>query len=209
MSKAICLFSGGKDSTVALSWAIEHYREVTAVAFNYRRRPRGERIAAREISTRFGIALDEIDLPFLQLAQDFRGSPDEPFRTETAYAPMRNLVFHSVALCLAEMGGADAVVAGHIKSDELAYRDATVEYIEGIYQLAASGTFGYGGSPPASVKVVLPLINLSDSDVIALGRRLLAPLEMTWSCLGNGYRPCGLCVGCQDCLRAFGSKGNE
>jgi 7-cyano-7-deazaguanine synthase len=196
--RAICLFSGGKDSTVALVWAIGRYSEVIALSFDYPTRPTLERAASRDIANRLGVKHVEIDLPFLAVASEIARLGAGPPQTEAAYSPMRNLIFHSIALAVAEQHRAGAVVAGHIHSDGTAYRDATSEYLERIYSIANSGTYPFGGQPAAHIYLSLPVIDEADAQIIALGRELGAPLELSWSCLVDGTEPCGQCVSCKD-----------
>jgi 7-cyano-7-deazaguanine synthase len=42
-----------------------------------------------------------------------------------------------------------------------------------------------------------PLINMTKSQIIKLGRKLGAPLEKTWSCYMGGRVPCGVCDSCR------------
>ena len=94
--------------------------------------------------------------------------------------PMRNLVFHSVALAIAESMRANIIVAGFIKTDSYPYRDATRDYLEGIYSVANSGTYPFGDYPAAHIELRLPLIDKTDPEVILLGQTLMAPLELSW-----------------------------
>jgi 7-cyano-7-deazaguanine synthase len=196
--KAICLFSGGKDSTVALAWSVENYAEVMTLSFNYRKRPTCERVAAREISARLFVKHIEIDLPFITTVGEVEKDLNGPPVTEAPYLPMRDLVFHSIALSIAESAHADAIVAGHIKSDGNLYRATTHDYLTRIYSVANSGTYAYGGSPAVHIELQLPLIEKTGTEVIQLGQALMAPLELSWSCLLDGPKPCGICAGCRN-----------
>jgi 7-cyano-7-deazaguanine synthase len=201
--KAICLFSGGKDSTVALAWSVANYAEVIALSFNYPARPTSERVAAREVSARLLVRYIEVELPFIKIAAEIASGLGGPPQTEAAYSPMRNLVFHSIALSVAETLRAEVIVAGHIKSDGNAYRDATRDYLEAIYTVANSGTYPFGGRPAARIELQLPLIDRTDAEVLILGETLSAPVEFSWSCLLDGPEPCKLCVSCKDRERAI------
>jgi len=52
-----------------------------------------------------------------------------------------------------------------------------------------------------------PLINMTKAQIIALGLRLKAPLELTWSCYKGGKRPCGMCDSCRLRSRGFSQLG--
>ena len=53
------------------------------------------------------------------------------------------------------------------------------------------------GSPPKKViKLDIPFVDLSRGDIVRLGRRIGAPLHLTWYCLRNGPKPCNECPGC-------------
>jgi 7-cyano-7-deazaguanine synthase len=47
-----------------------------------------------------------------------------------------------------------------------------------------------------------PIIQMSKKEIVQLGLRLKAPLELTWSCYQAGNVPCGRCDSCV--LRAKG-----
>ena len=197
MSSALCMFSGGKDSTVALAWTLNQFDRTTALSFNYAARPGGESRAAARILQHYSVQLIEVDLPFVTTVAEMKAE-ERPAQTAGAYAPMRNLVFHSVALCVAEARAYDAVVAGHVKSDSKAYVDASQAYLTDLYRLAHRGRYAFREEGPSVVRLEIPLIKLEDREVIALGKRLRAPLHLSWSCLGNQAEPCGMCISCKD-----------
>ncbi len=183
MKRAVVLVSGGIDSAVALDWARERYRPL-AVSFQVAGRPRRERRACSAIVKWARTEQVTVPVPFL------RPRP-------SGYAPARNLVFHAIALAIAEDRGAVAVVAGHNASDAEAFPDARSAYFRRVERL------GKG------IRILLPFARLTDAQVIRLGVRRGVPLERTWSCYRDGERPCGRCAACRGRLESFTLSGLE
>jgi 7-cyano-7-deazaguanine synthase len=183
VSRAIVLVSGGIDSAVALAWARERFT-VTALQFELAGRPRGERAASRAVARRAGVPLLSVDASFLR-------------PRSSGYVPARNLVFHAIALSIAEDRGARAVVAGHNRSDAAVFADARPAYLRRVERL------GEG------IRILLPFARHTDAGVIRLGVRLGAPLELTWSCYRDGRRPCGRCSACRGRIESFRRTGME
>lgn len=183
MRRALVLVSGGIDSAVALWWARDRYR-VTALSFEGPSRPRGERRACAEVVRRAGVPHLTVPAPYL------RPRP-------SGYVPARNLVFHGIALSIAEDRGMEVIVAGHNRSDARIFRDARPEFFRRLERLAGR------------VRIELPLARLTDAQVVALGLRWGIPLGITWSCYRDGARPCGRCSACRDRLESFRIVGSE
>ena len=57
------------------------------------------------------------------------------------------------------------------------------------------------------IKVETPIIDLSKAEIAALGTRLRAPLEHTWSCYKGGEVPCGSCDSCILRAKGFAEAG--
>lgn len=57
------------------------------------------------------------------------------------------------------------------------------------------------------VSILAPLNYLSKAEVIKLGKRVSAPLELTWSCYKGGEVPCGECPSCQVRAKGFQEAG--
>jgi 7-cyano-7-deazaguanine synthase len=183
LKKAVVLVSGGLDSAVALDWARERFRPL-ALSFGVAGRPRGEVRACEAIAAWARVEHVRVPVPFL------RPRP-------SGYAPARNLVFHSIALAIAEDKGAAAVVAGHNASDAAAFDDARPAYFRRLERL------GKG------IRILLPFARLTDAQVIRQGLRRGVPLERTWSCYRDGARPCRRCAACRGRLESFRQTGME
>ena len=82
------------------------------------------------------------------------------------------------------------------KTSEL-YPDYSQEYLQLCNHLCNEG------SPGRQISVETPIIDLSRSEIVKLGRRLGTPFQLTWSCLSSCSEPCGACVGCATRSRGF------
>ncbi len=210
--KAAVLFSGGLDSTVALSWALSKGFECSAVSFAYGQRHSRENRSARAIARRLGVKLYEIELDFPwfrasslvgkggRLPEQKLSAIGRPGDIPSTYVPGRNLVFASAGVSLADAIGARAVVLGPNIVDYSGYPDCRPAFYRALEKAAAFGT--RQGDRGERIKLLTPLIKLSKAGIVRLGMRLSAPLELTWSCYAGGRRPCGRCDSCK--LRAKG-----
>jgi 7-cyano-7-deazaguanine synthase len=146
-SRALVLFSGGQDSTVALAWALERFASVETVGFDYGQRHRIELECRQTIRDK---------LPALSTLHAERLGPDHLIdlkalgtisdtaltrETEIAFAesglpttfvPGRNLIFLSFAAALAYRRDCRHIVLGVCETDYSGYPDCRDDTIKAM-----------------------------------------------------------------------------
>lgn len=223
---ALVLFSGGQDSSVCLAWALDRYRRVETVGFDYGQRHGVELDARQAVRAQMAAAFPEwaarlgedhmLDIRgFGQVAESAltadraiemtsRGLP-------STFVPGRNLVFFVYAAALADRRGLGALVGGMCETDFSGYPDCrrdTLDAVQTALNLGMAQDF----------VIETPLMRLTKADTWALtkglgGDRLVElVIEESHTCyLGDrehrhpwGYG-CGTCPACE--LRARGYEG--
>lgn len=204
--KAVVLLSGGLDSAVALWWARSRGYNCHALSFDYGQRHNRELKSAQKLArkahiphraVRFalpwgGSALTskKISLPHHPLARIGQG------RIPSTYVPARNTLFLSFALSWADQMDAEAIVIGANALDYSGYPDCRPNYLRAFEKVSRLGT-RRGAEQKRPIKILAPLVKLNKAQIVRLGRRLKAPLEITWSCYQGGQKPCGQCDSCK------------
>ncbi len=109
--KAICLLSGGLDSTVTLAYALHRGFEVTALTINYGQRHKRELDAAKAVAAHYKVPHIIMQFPLTgfrsALTDESIPVPDRKpeeigYDIPETYVPARNIVFLSIAAGLAE-----------------------------------------------------------------------------------------------------------
>lgn len=214
--KAVCLLSGGLDSATCLAQARRDGFDCYVLSFDYGQRHRVELESARRIAAALGALdhrvakidlrafghsalTDEIDVP--------KGRDEAAMNREipVTYVPARNTIFLSFAVAWAEILEASDIYIGVNALDYSGYPDCRPEFIHAFEQMANLATKA-GVEGHTRIHIRTPLIELSKAQIIALGRQLDVPFELTHSC----YDPdaaghaCGACDSCL--LRAKGFR---
>lgn len=208
MKKALCIISGGMDSTLAAYIAQAQGYEIIAVHFNY-----GQRTEAKELSCFRAIAksLDvknpyEIDLDFFKQI-GASALTDSSIEVPTSgiedgvpvtYVPFRNGIFLSIAAAIAEKEGAQAMVIGVVEEDSSGYPDCRESYIQAMQKAINLGT-----KDATNIEILRPLVELSKAQIVQKSLDLDVPLALTWSCYKNSDKACGVCDSCRLRLNGF------
>jgi len=209
--------SGGLDSATSLAYARREGFDCFALSFDYQQRHRVELEAARTVAASLGavkhltVPIDlrlfggsaltsEIEVPKAGLSD---GIP-------VTYVPARNTIFLALALAWAEVLGAADIFIGVNAIDFSGYPDCRPEFIAAFEHMANLATKA-GVEGRTRMQIHTPLIKLSKSEIIKLGRELGVDFGLTHSCYdpdGRG-RPCGLCDSCRLRLKGFADAGLE
>ena len=159
MSGALVLFSGGQDSATCLAWALDRFKRVETIGFDYGQRHRVEldcrvRFRARLLAENPGWAAKLGEDHLLPLAA--LGAVSETALTrDTAIAmredglpntfvPGRNLVFLTFAAALAYRRGLKHLIAGMCETDYSGYpdcRDDTLKALQVALNLGMQSRF--------------------------------------------------------------------
>ena len=118
------------------------------------------------------------------------------------YVPFRNAHFLAAAVSWAEALQARKLFIGAVEQDSSGYPDCRPGYYEAFNKVIEVGT-----RPETTVEIEAPLIGMSKTEIIRLGAKLNAPLELTWSCYRADDVACGRCDSCALRLRAFEAAG--
>ncbi len=222
-ARALVLFSGGQDSTTCLAWALERYRHVETIGFDYRQRHR------IELDQRL-VVLDRLRREFpawsARLGEDHvvdagvlaslgssalteqRAIEMQANGLPNTFVPGRNLLFLTLAAALADRRGIGVIVAGMCQTDFSGYpdcRDDTIKAMQVALNLGMAQTF----------LIDTPLMWIDKASTWAMAEQLGGSalintlIEDTHTCylgergvLHSWGHGCGQCPACE--LRASG-----
>ena len=217
--RAVCLVSGGLDSSTCLAWARREGYECYALSFDYGQRHRIELQAAARVAQALGAArhvVASIDLRSIghsALTDDLavpkgRSPEDMSHGIPVTYVPARNTIFLSFALAWAEVLEAPDIFIGVNALDYSGYPDCRPEYIAAFENMANLATKA-GVEGRLRVRIHTPLIGMSKAEIVKLGRELGLDFSMTHSCYDPdpAGRPCGQCDSCLLRRKGFEEAG--
>lgn len=137
--KAIIVFSGGQDSTTCLFWALEQFKEVIAVTFDYGQRHSEELKVASDIAEDLNIEHHILDMSLLnQLAPNaltrdsIEVEEGKDGELPSTFVEGRNLLFFSFAAIAASQKGAKHIVTGVCETDYSGYPDCRDAFVKSL-----------------------------------------------------------------------------
>lgn len=212
MKKAVCILSGGMDSTLASYLAKNDGYELIALHFNYGQRTQYKELEAfRNIVRELNINEKyEIDIPFFtQIGASALTDKSIDIPTNgieegvpVTYVPFRNGIFLSIATAIAEKHKAQALFIGVVQEDSSGYPDCTDIFIDKIQSAMNQGT-----KKETQLEIITPLVHMSKAEIVTKALELNVPLEHTWSCYANEDKACGVCDSCRLRLNGFKLAG--
>ncbi len=216
---AVCLLSGGLDSTTCLAYARRQSFDCYALSFDYGQRHRLELQAAQRSAARLGaidhriVAIDLRAFGGSALTSDLSvpKGRDPGAMAEgipVTYVPARNTIFLSFAVAWAEVLGSTDIFIGVNALDYSGYPDCRPEYIEAFTRMANLATRS-GVEGANRLKIHTPLIHLSKGKITKLAHELGVDFSLTLTCYDPDPegRSCGACDACQLRLKGFAEAG--
>ncbi len=205
--KAIILLSGGLDSTTTLYYALNKGYQCFALIFDYGQRHKRELRSAVAVAKGVKVPYQIIKIKLPWGGSSLLGTRGQVPGSRTmkeigkgipsTYVPARNTIFLSFALSYAEAIGAKMIFIGANAIDFSGYPDCRPDFYKAFEKVIKEGT------KAKKIKIITPLIHLTKSQIIKLGKKLGAPLDLTWSCYQGGKKPCGVCDSCRLRERGF------
>jgi len=215
MMKAVCLLSGGMDSSTLAYVAKSKGYDILALHLNY-----GQRTESRELACAKKIAglLDAREFLELDVGYFTRFGASsltdktiaveefDPARAHipNTYVPFRNANLLSIATSFAEAKGADAIFIGVQSLDYSGYPDCRPAFIEAFQKVIDLGT-----KDSTKITLFTPFISMTKTDILREGMKLGVPYEDTWSCYRNEGKACGTCGSCHFRQEAFAAIGKQ
>lgn len=210
--RAVCIMSGGMDSTLSAYIMKKSGYEIIAVHFNYDQRTQTKELEcfnniceSLEVKEKYVLDLDffkqlgasaltdkSIDVPI--------GGVEEG--VPVTYVPFRNGIFLSMAAAIAEKEEAELISIGVVQEDSSGYPDCRENYID-----AMQNAINLGTKDETNITIDRPLVHLLKSQIVEKSLELNVPLSLTWSCYKNENRACGVCDSCRLRLNGFKQAG--
>ena len=212
--KALCVMSGGMDSTLSAYMMKNDGYEIIAVHFNY-----DQRTQTKELEC-FNNICDDLNVKekyildldfFKQLGAS--ALTDKSIEVPTSgieegvpvtYVPFRNGIFLSMAAAIAEKEGAEVISIGVVEEDSSGYPDCRESYIKSMQESINLGT-----KDETNIEIKMPLVHLQKSQIVQESLKLAVPLHLTWSCYKNEDKACGICDSCRLRLNGFNLAGEK
>jgi 7-cyano-7-deazaguanine synthase len=217
--KAICLLSGGLDSSTCLGVARRDGFDCYALSFDYGQRHRVELEAAGQIARRMGavehrtVRIDlrafggsaltaNIDVPKHDSVKEL--GTDIPI----TYVPARNTIFLSFAMAWAEVLECSDIFIGVNAIDYSGYPDCRPEFTQAFERMANLATKS-GVEGRTHLRIHTPLKDLNKADIVRLAVQSGVEFALTHSCYDPDEtgRPCGQCDSCLLRKKGFEEAG--
>ena len=207
MKKALCIISGGMDSTTCAYMAKHEGYEIIGLHFDYNQRTMNkERECFEKICDELGAKKIIINADFIanigsNALTDFNVAVPKKSsgkKVPVTYVPFRNGIFLSIAAAVAEVNECEAIYIGVVWEDSSGYPDCQEEFITAIQK-----AINLGIATKKKIKIEMPLVHLSKAQIVQTALDLGVALEHTWSCYESEDEACGECESCILRLKGF------
>ena len=210
--KAVCIMSGGMDSTLAAYMMRDEGYEIIGLHFNYEQRTQTKELEAfnaicKELNVKnpYIVNLDFFsEIGASALTDKTIDVPTEGIEegVPVTYVPFRNGIFISLATAIAEKEGAEVLSIGVVEEDSSGYPDCREEYITSMQKSINLGT-----KDETRLEIKMPLVHLKKSQIVLEAIKREVALYLTWSCYQSEEKACGVCDSCRLRLNGFKQAG--
>jgi 7-cyano-7-deazaguanine synthase len=205
---AVVLLSGGQDSTTALGWALQEFKTVSAISFDYGQRHKIELECASRIAERAGVSHRIIDLTVLStlsdnaMIQDSVIEMNEANGLPTTFVPGRNLLFVTLAAAAVYQHKIPNIVIGVSQVDYSGYPDCRGNTIQALQE-----TIRLGMDFPFIIHTPLIYYDKKKTVELAVKLGILDWLADSHTCYKGQRPPCGQCPACILRAKGFSAAG--
>lgn len=191
MGDAVCLASGGLDSTVCLALVKKSGYRPIPLFVDYGQINRDMEFSALKSAAQYLGLEDPIVLDFHDFGRVVRSGLTQASLdvVQDAFTPCRNLLFIVAAAAVANTRGLTTLVLGLLDEATIIFPDQSDAFIAAA-EHAISNALG------VKMDIVLPLRDFRKSDVVRLSREL--GVTSSYSCHAGTVPPCGVCIACKE-----------
>lgn len=212
--KVVQLISGGLDSTV-LAYELASKGQLTALlSVNYAQIHKRELGYAEQTALRLQVPHHIVNLQSATKLLKGSALTDQSVQVPVGHyaqenmkltiVPNRNAMMLSIAYAWALSLGADAIAFAAHAGDHAIYPDCRESFVKALEM-----AFNIGSDWNEPIRILSPYVTMTKADIVMRGAELSVPFHLTWTCYGNGERPCGRCGTCVERLEAFNEVGIE
>ena len=207
MSSALVVYSGGLDSYTLLNKALQNFKKVEAITFDYGQKHKKEIDYAKNNCLELGITHKVIKLDIADLLSNSalvgdskipEGNYDKEKMKQTI-VPNRNMIMISIAASLAIKNKLQHLwYAAHAGDHEI-YPDCRPEFIQKLGDVLSICDYH-------EIKFEAPFMNLSKQQIVAEGVKMNLDYANAWTCYVGGEKPCMKCSACLERKSAFAAN---
>lgn len=212
---AVCIISGGMDSTVLLHYLRHKVPNVIAVSINYGQRHKKELDCAAWQCEQLAVKHTVLDLsgvlsgllPGSSLTDKSVDVPEGHYAADnmkSTVVPNRNMVMLALAasIGIAETPNGESLYLayGAHAGDHDIYPDCRQEFTGALGKALALCDW-------KPVLLYTPFVTKTKAELVTLGTELGVDFSHTWTCYKGGEKACGRCGTCVERLEAFHIAG--
>ncbi|MFW6129014.1 MAG: 7-cyano-7-deazaguanine synthase QueC [Candidatus Aminicenantaceae bacterium] len=218
MKKLVVLFSGGIDSTTTLYWAVKKSKSVHALTFDYGQQNRIEIDMAAKITSKLNVSHHIIKFDMAQIGgsslteeeipvPEYKQAEELGKEIPTTYVPFRNGIFLSIAAAWSEARNLMDIACGFNIVDSPHYPDTRKGFVKAMENAINKGIRAFQNK--SKMRIHIPFINRSKSEIIKKGLSIGADYSYSLSCYNGKEIPCMKCSSCLFRKKAWDETGYE